>query len=806
MRAGIFGNEAGSIEAWVYPLKILRNFHLLFHVNGRVLEAETLARTISVRPESYTVLYADDTFQVKETVFTPVHESGAVVVIEVVTSQPLEIEAEFQRDFQLEWPTAFGGAYLNWNPELRAFEFGEEQKKFAALVGSQSAAPGRQEYFTNYSSSAKSSFLLGQVVNGKQTKVVVIAGSVDGPKEAAETYRRLSANYQSLLKDSANYYAQYLDRTVSLTLPDKDLQRAYDWSRISVIQGLVSSPYLGSGLIAGYRTSGDYERPGFAWFFGRDALWTSFALNAEGDFETVRAALDFLSRYQRDDGKIPHEIAQTATLIDWFKKYPYGFASADATPLYIVAFNDYVVHSGDAAFAIEKWNSLWKAYQFLKSTYNAQGLPQNFGFGHGWVEGGPLLPVNTELYQSALGAEALRSLANLARISGKNDLRKELDQEFVKHKTLVNQAFWSPQKNIYSFALDNRGQQVEIPSVLATVPMWFGLLDENNTETMINELSGADHEADWGMRIISSSNPLYNPGGYHFGSVWPLFTGWASVGEYHYHRSLPAYLNLKANALLALNGSLGHVTEVLSGDYYQQLSTSSPHQIWSAAMVVSPLLQGMLGLENDAAAHTLKFAPHVPAEWKMFEVKNVRLGDASLNLKYQRDIDNISLTIDRAGKGNCNCSVEFSPALSPRAEVTDAELDGRRVQMRMDRNTQDQHALLKIPLGDKPVTLRVHVRNDFGIGILATLPPLGAKSQGLRVLSESWSADRDNLTLQVSGIPSQQYELDVWNAAQITRIEGAELVKGEYGVSKIRIKLPGDDPSSYVQGRVILHF
>src|SRR6266480_654693 len=112
--------------------------------------------------------------------------------------------------------------------------------------------------------------------------------------------------------------------------------------------------------------------------------------------------------------------------------------------------------------------------------------------------------------------------------------------------------------------------------------------------------------------IWSSQDPRYNPGGYHFGSVWPLFTGWASVGEYRYHRALPAYLNLRANALQALDGSLGHVTEVLSGDYYQGISTSSPHQIWSAAMVVSPILRGMLGLEANAISHNLVFAPHIP--------------------------------------------------------------------------------------------------------------------------------------------------------------------------------------------------
>src|SRR5713101_8163330 len=47
--------------------------------------------------------------------------------------------------------------------------------------------------------------------------------------------------------------------------------------------------------------------------------------------------------------------------------FPYGYASADATPLYIIAMNDYVAESGDIAFAKEKWDGVWKAYQFLLS-------------------------------------------------------------------------------------------------------------------------------------------------------------------------------------------------------------------------------------------------------------------------------------------------------------------------------------------------------------------------------------------------------------------------------------------------------
>src|SRR5947209_11681318 len=83
-------------------------------------------------------------------------------------------------------------------------------------------------------------------------------------------------------------------------------------------------------------------------------------------------------------------------------------------------------------------------------------------------------------------------------------------------------------KSLFSFALDRNNQRVETPSVLATVPMWFGLLDEAKSEATINLLADSDHQTDWGMRIISSRDPKYNPGGYHFGSVWPLFTGWAA--------------------------------------------------------------------------------------------------------------------------------------------------------------------------------------------------------------------------------------------------------------------------------------
>ena len=802
-RAGLFGNETGHLEAWGYPLKIFRDFHLTFHVGGRALPAESLVRTLTVRPESAILQYAGDSFRVRETLFVPVDECGAVILLDIETEQPLEVEASFVNDFQLEWPAALGGTYVGWDEKQRGFIFGEETRKFAAIVGSPTGDQARLSYQTNYSASEENSFRLGVTEKGKERKQLVIAASVAGRDDALKTYQHLRESYPELLRESEAHYRNDLGRTVSLELPDKILQQAYDWSRVSMLQGLVSNPYLGAGLVAGYRTSGVSQRPGFAWFFGRDSLWTSLALNAAGDYRSTRTALDFITQYQRDDGKIPHEIAQGANFVSWFKDYPYPYASADATPLFIIALNDYVVESGDVGFAREKWDNLWRAYQFLRTSYDAQGFAQNFGFGHGWVEGGPLLPVKTEFYQSGLGVESLRALSNLARLTGKADVSRQLADEFHGQQPALDQAFWSPEKKIYAFALDRDDQRVNEPSVLATVPMWFGLLDANHAQEMITQLADADHETDWGMRIISSRSPNYDGSGYHFGSVWPLFTGWASVGEYRYHRALPAYANLRANALLALDGSLGHVTEVLSGDYYESLSTASPHQIWSAAMVVSPILRGLFGLETDAENHRILLTPHPPADWTWFAVRQVRVGSVSADFRYRKTTDRVVLEIERTGSGDC--FVEFSPAFSLRTQVTSVEMNGRPLPFKVQPNGEDQHLPLRLAVHEGSNTLVIRVKNDFGVAIANDLPPLGSASRSLRVVSESWNRGRDQLTMDLSGVPGRQYELALWNPQQMTSVEGGAFTKSA-PLGKVLIQFPEGVDESYVHRKLILYF
>jgi hypothetical protein len=267
---------------------------------------------------------------------------------------------------------------------------------------------------------------------------------------------------------------------------------------------------------------------------------------------------------------------------------------------------------------------------------------------------------------------------------------------------------------------------------------------------------------------------------------------------------LPGFSNLKANAQLALDGSLGHVTEVLSGDYYQPLSTSSPHQIWSAAMVVSPLLRGLFGLQTDAGACRVTLAPHVPADWTWFTVDHVRVGPASLRLAYRKTTGDISLTVTRSGGGDC--TLEFSPAVSPRAQVIGVEMNGRRVPFQIRKSDLDQHIAVQVPVSAGENTLRIRLRNDFGLSLSPALPPLGSASQGLRVLAESWTPARNTFSLDIAGAQGNQYELGMWNAAQVASVEGAELWRTDPENARLRVTIPKNESDPYPREKIVIHF
>jgi glycogen debranching enzyme len=709
---------------------------------------------------------------------------------------------------------------LSWDEKARVYYITEESKRFAGIVGSPAALDVSVMPYQEEPRDVPVRFSVeapAGETGARRFIPIVIAGSVGGREPAKATYERLLASVPSLYEQAVAHYRRLADETLQLSTPNRELDEAFAWAKVGVDKGVVTNPLLGTGLVAGYRTSGESERPGFAWFFGRDALWTALALNSYGDFETTRTALEFLKKFQRADGKIPHEISQSASLIPWFTDYEYPWASADATPLYIIAHADYFRASGDLKFLQANWDSILRAYRYAGATdTDANGLVENTKFGHGWVEGGALYPAHEEIYMQGLWVAASRDLAEMAAVLKSPETAARARANAERTRAATEQAYWLPARGFYAFgtkrpateppeaepgpnraarqARMNALKDVTIydeDTVLPAVPLWFKTLADERAQIEIDHLGAGALATDWGARLLSDESQLYDPLSYHNGSVWPLFTGWASMGAYRYNRQHVGFQALMANALLTRQGAEGYVTELLSGDFNAPFGRSSHHQVWSEAMVVTPAVRGLLGLEISNAGRDLRFAPQLPAHWNKVAVRNLRLGDALYSLTYERTTGRIKINLKRhttggvapaksASDASNATRISLAPALPLDARVRSVTLQGRPVTFNSPAPTGDvqrPEISFVAELADTEIVF------DYDEGTDVYLEPRalsrGETSQGLRILRSRAGAGALDLLLEGRG--GHTYTLGVRTPHKLGSAPDVVVKDGERG-------------------------
>ena len=158
-------------------------------------------------------------------------------------------------------------------------------------------------------------------------------------------------------------------------------------------------------------------------------------------------------------------------------------------------------------------------------------------------------------------------------------------------------------------------------------------------EVAFSSLPAHALNTDWGLRDVANDEKIYDGMSYHQGSVWPLFTGWAALAEYRGDQPLAGYQILMENANLTKAQDLGAVTELLSGDFFVPFGRSTSHQLWSSAMVITPTLRGLFGIDIDAQTKTITVNPHLPAGWDSGVRQGHPLPGGSVTLDFSREGD-----------------------------------------------------------------------------------------------------------------------------------------------------------------------
>ena len=250
----------------------------------------------------------------------------------------------------------------------------------------------------------------------------------------------------------------------------------------------------------------------------------------------------------------------------------------------------------------------------------------------------------------------------------------------------------------------------------------------------------------------------------------------------------------------AHSGAPGRVTEVMSGTYFEPISVSCPHQIWSSSMVVSPILRGMFGVDTRADG-SVTLAPHFPATWKSAAISNVHAGGANLSIDFHRNLGELTYSIKNIG--DAPAQLMLSPAVSLSARVLRATIDGTLAKLDIQSTSQDRHVPLHIQVAaGQTRSVVIHEKNDFGLEYVSQLPARGSKSEGLRFIKEQWSGS--SATFTVSGLSGRSYEVQTGGDAIIQSADNAEILKQD-GVSRLKISFESGPKETFQTKTVTVH-
>jgi len=781
-RGVVLGQQNGVFEAWALPVKVLSHMTIEADIEGYTvpIDVNQQAAEIEVRPDRTVVTYSHIGFTVRQIMFSPDDVpagTGPIVLYEFDCLHPTDFIFRFTPELRWMWPQRNEGVPgIEWVAGLHAAPTQPEPGPAGAISGVPLPWHGYYVLHSDYPDLAAAVTIpgaqpgiLAPYQERPQVHPVELRVHIDpardkgrlfpllmaaGMNNLAATNQALGATLEKmnqtvadLYKAKVESYKNLLANSVSIATPDKALNEAFQWAVVSIEQlktKALSKDSLGApgpsplrtgddqapgngpdetALVAGYYASADSARPGFGWFFGRDALYTLYAVNGYGDFALSKSELEFLIKRQREDGKIMHEYSQTAAFIDW-RQFPYMYAAADSTPLFLLAVADYVKASGDVAFLTTHRDAIEKAWAFETDPAHDtdhDGIYDN-SQGTGWIESWPGGMPHQEIYLALLDQQASSAVGyieTLLKDSAKYATAQLRSEELAK---IINTEYWDPQKNCYAFSRNLDGSQDKTSTVYPALAWWDpsgGKSILTQPEGCLSQLASAKLNTDWGLRDVANDEKIYDGMSYHQGSVWPLFTGWAALAEYRGDQPLAGYQLLMENANLTKSQDLGAVTELLSGDFNVPFGRSTSHQLWSSAMVITPILRGLFGISIDAQTKTITVNPHLPAWWDHVTVNHLPIAGNEGSLSFARSGRTLEVTLSRDHGGLSGWRLNAESAALHSAATTAGKV------------------AVQINLPELQV-----VENP-----LVVSPP-GSRTEQARVLSEQTSDKRIRLTIQ----------------------------------------------------------
>jgi glycogen debranching enzyme len=458
---------------------------------------------------------------------------------------------------------------------------------------------------------------------------------------------------------------------------DATLQRAWD-TAVADLADLA----LGEGASPVERGVPAAGQPLYGTLFGRDALTVAGqALMLSPEIaEGALRALARLIGVQDDDffdeqpGRVPQQVRDSPLALLGLTPWRHDYGDYAAPCAFLVLLGGYHIVTGDTRTVRELLEPARRVLAWLEERADLDGdgfleykTRSPKGQRHqGWKDSGDAVVDHTgrqveppvascELQGYWYAARLL--MAEVYFAVGETTVALGLLRRAGELKRRFDARFWLPEERFYAFGLDAAKRPIRSISSNVGHCLATGIVPKERAAEVVRRLMAEDMFSGWGIRTLSADNPAYNPLKYHLGSVWPSENATIAFGMKRY--GFAAECNALCRAQLDAAALFEHhrLPETFGG---HRRDADHPHpglypdscapQAWSASAVVW-FVQAMLGLWSYAPLKMLFVDPTLPEWLPALTLREMRVGDARVSLRFERGADGATTyrVVDRDG-------------------------------------------------------------------------------------------------------------------------------------------------------------
>ncbi|GAC1650559.1 MAG: hypothetical protein NVS4B8_24890 [Herpetosiphon sp.] len=429
---------------------------------------------------------------------------------------------------------------------------------------------------------------------------ILTADHQNGSTGALALLKQLVGQSTDLLTAKRARYYEIAWGGVQLETPDQQTNHEYALAKINLhMLHADYAPYLPGYFLGGV--------PEYPQLFGCDTTYSTVGTVVAGWQNTMKSALSLLAaRARMACGRIPHEVTTNGRT--------FNPGNTQETPQFAIAIWDYVRWTGDTAFLEEMYTICHEGViDLVAALWNSpyDGYPT----GDAMVErtGMGTLKLDSACYLYA----ARQALANMASLLNRPEAAS-LHARTSGWLERFEQDWWLEDKQLYADSLHSDLQPQFDGHWTQVVPVQLGIAAPERATLVLDEIH----------RSFVSTHGLMHTRGVDE-RVWTLPTALLALADMRYGRCEEAVEQLHNIARTTRHGMLGAFEELIpSGLCFMQL--------WSSALYIQCIVEGILGLTPRAYCDELDICPTLPADWPSVTLRNLQVGDHTISVTATR--------------------------------------------------------------------------------------------------------------------------------------------------------------------------